>query len=424
MLTNSKIFNWRFYLYSNPDLITFGLVTEAQAQAHWVNNGIYEGRQAHGAFSPLQYLQQYPDLLAHFWYNYPAVALHYVNNGAAEGRIGHMRVGAHGDPFGAYKRITITGKYAGGGNNWNTPVTVSMSKMFAGAIDSISWRDFEFVNSYDHGRQIQYAWQYGSYATGTVSQPTFEAPNAERYNPTEAGTEQNAVGLGTSSRLISHSFIADNVLTTVTEPAYWKPPNDSYNNYTTVNSRDILSKTTVVGPSGVSGLIRIDATVTPETGVPSKAVPTRYEVPSMYISPVLDSFYQVNSTMTALTPIANSKYPTFSNTVMWDGNPSGGWYGAQGGEVPRVVIACQGTHGYAIGAVVVPDPSHKSVAYQVYFQNYQVANTSPVNRTRTIGPVVYTQDGSKILKVRTYVAVGENPWVVMNLLREAVANSH
>lgn len=410
-MNDSRVFNWRFYLYSNPDLINYGLTTEAQAINHWVNNGVYEGRQAHPAFHSLQYMQKYPDLLAAFWYNYHAATAHYIANGHAEGRIGHMAVNDHGDPMGAYKRITATSKYTGQADSWWHPLTVSCSKQFAGAIDSIMWNGFEFINSYDHGRQAQYAWQYGSSPSGTQSHPTFNAVYGEGFNPTEAGTESDAVGLATSSALFASGFLDSNVITTTTNAAYWKP-----SIYSGV-SNDVVRKTVVISPMSIPRLVRLSAFITPEIN-PLKALPTRYEAPSLYINPDMSTFYQADVSMTALTEIPNAKDPTFSNSVMWDGNPAGGWHGSQGGEVSGVVIAAG--NGHAIGSVVVPSAAFSRISYQAYFQNYQCATTSAVNRTRSMGAAVYVNDGSKYVEMTTYIAVGNTPQEVLATLKLAM----
>lgn len=418
MISNPLVFNWRFYLYSNPDLINYGLTTEAQAVNHWSNSGVYEGRQAHPAFHSLQYIQKYTDILGAFWYNYHAATMHYVNSGHSEGRIGHMTMYDHGDPMGAYKRITATSKYTGQADSWWNPVTVSCSKQFAGAIDSIMWNGFEFINSYDHGRQAQYAWQYGSTPTGTATHPIFDAPYAEKFNPTEAGCEADAVGLPTSSLLTGDSFIASNVISTTTNCAYWKQPHESEGKYSNIISNDSIRKVVVVSPDGITNLIRLSAFVTPESGNNSKKIPARYEAPSLYINPDLHTFYQANSSLTGLTQIQNAKSPTFSNSVMWDGNPDGGWYGAQGGELPNVVVAAGG--GYAIGCVVLPSPAFSRISYQAYFQNHQCATTSPINRTRSMGAAVYVQDGSKYIEFTTYIAVGKTAQEVLNTLKLAI----
>jgi hypothetical protein len=283
------------------------------------------------------------------------------------------------------------------------------------------WGNYEFINSYDHGRQAGFAWQYSSTPTGTATQPRFDSVWAEQFNPTEAGSERDAIGWATTSKLLSYNHISPNVLETLCNTAYWKTPAESGGCYTQQSSQDLLRKVLVLSPEGVPNLLRISSFVHPEQGNPKKAIPCRYEAPAMYINPELQHFYECNATLTALTQIPNTKQPKFSNSDMWDGNPAGGWFGSQGGEVNGVVIACDGA-GHAIGAAVVPSPSNTRVSYQVYFQNYQIANTSKINNTRSMGPAIYVADGSRYREFTTYIAVGANPTDVMNTLRLALQN--
>jgi hypothetical protein len=421
-MNNSKVFNWRFYLYNNPDLIQAGLVTQSQALSHWTNSGLYEGRQAHPAFHTVQYVQRYGDLKNAFGYNYQALANHYINNGVAEGRFGHMTPDAHSYAMVGYGRVTLTSKYTGHADSWYNPMTVSCAAKFAGTIDSIMWKDFEFINSYDHGRQASFAWQYGSYPNGTPTHPRFGADWAEFFNPTEPGREADAVGYTSSSRLVECKHTHHNVLDTSNSAAYWKTVAESKGNYSTVDSKDIIRKVVVVSPMGIPNLTRISAFLTPEANNPKKAVPCRFEAPSMYINPELAHFYECNAGLTSLTQIQNAKHPKFYNSDMWDGNPTGGWFGSQGGEVNGVVIAYNGLSGEggrAIGALVIPSAAFKQITYQVYFQNHQNATTTPINNTRSMGAAVYVDDGSKYVEFTAYIAVGHTPQEVMDKLKQA-----
>lgn len=418
-MNNPNVFNWRFYLYNNPDLVQYGLVTEAQSLSHWSNAGIYEGRQAHSAFHAAQYLLTYPDLRNAFGFNYAAAANHYLNNGIAEGRVGHCISGGQSMPWG---RTTLTSKYTGQVASWYSPLTVSLATKFAGAIDSIQWKNFEFINSYDHGRQACFAWQYGSFPNGTAEQPRFGALWAEHFNPTEAGRESDAVGWSSSSKLLSWNHSHTNVMETVSSTAYWKDVFQSQGNYTQVDSKDVLRKVIVVSPMTIPNLIQLSTFITPEANNPKKNVPCRYEAPSMYINPELSNFYECNADLTEITQIPNTKHPKFSNSDMWDGNPTGGWFGSQGGEVNGVVIAFNGLGGEAgkaIGSIVIPSAAFRQISYQVYFQNHQIQNTTPINNTRSMGAAVYVDNGSNYLEMTTYIAVGHTPQEVMARLKRA-----
>jgi len=72
------------YIASYPDLIgAFGTNAEAGV-AHYVQNGLHEGRTA--TFDALKYIASYPDLIAAFGINAEAGTAHYIQSGLHEGR--------------------------------------------------------------------------------------------------------------------------------------------------------------------------------------------------------------------------------------------------------------------------------------------------------------------------------------------------
>jgi len=85
-------------------------------------------------------------------------------------------------------------------------VVVGASQRFGGAIYTIKVDGFEFLDSSDHGRELQTAWQYGT--TG------------EANNPTEAGSAANGAGSTSTSQILSISS-SGTVLKSRTHPAYW-----------------------------------------------------------------------------------------------------------------------------------------------------------------------------------------------------------
>ena len=104
---------------------------------------------------------------------------------------------------------TIQGKL----NGQNLVITTTTRT--AGAIHSLVWKGKEFVNSTDHGRQIQSA---SNFDNGSKLE-------AETYNPTEAGSRNDGAGQTSSSKLLSLSA-TDNVLRTKSNMAFWLAPKD------------------------------------------------------------------------------------------------------------------------------------------------------------------------------------------------------
>jgi hypothetical protein len=83
-------------------------------------------------------------------------------------------------------------------------LTVTTSSQFAGAVDGVYFNGCNFVNNYDHGRQIQTAsWDQGM---------------GEANNPNEAGWHKDRES--TSSRLLSLDADSSSIATVV-HPAYY-----------------------------------------------------------------------------------------------------------------------------------------------------------------------------------------------------------
>ncbi len=59
----------------------------------------------------------------------------------------------------------------------DSPIVMTTTSRLAGAIHSLRWRGHEFIDSADHGRQLQTA----------TNLDCCTAMTAETYNPTEAG---------------------------------------------------------------------------------------------------------------------------------------------------------------------------------------------------------------------------------------------
>ncbi|MBI5910227.1 MAG: hypothetical protein HY848_09780 [Betaproteobacteria bacterium] len=72
------------YIASYPDLIAAFGTNAAAGIAHYVQNGLHEGRTA--TFDGLKYIASYPDLIAAFGINAEAGIAHYIQSGLHEGR--------------------------------------------------------------------------------------------------------------------------------------------------------------------------------------------------------------------------------------------------------------------------------------------------------------------------------------------------
>lgn len=81
----SPEFSVNWYKYRNPDLSVLGGNNELLVR-HYVQFGIREGRESAVNFSVRDYLSFYPDLTGAFGTNYSAATSHYISSGMREGR--------------------------------------------------------------------------------------------------------------------------------------------------------------------------------------------------------------------------------------------------------------------------------------------------------------------------------------------------
>lgn len=113
-------------------------------------------------------------------------------------------------------------------------VVVGANARFGGAIYSMKMDDFEYLDSSDHGRELQTAWQLNG--------------QGEANNPTEAGSAANGAG-STSSTIILAAAVAGTTLTTRVRPAFWYPYQGQ------VTSDDSLEKTVTLGHNGRNNIL-------------------------------------------------------------------------------------------------------------------------------------------------------------------------
>ncbi len=138
-------------------------------------------------------------------------------------------------------------------------IVITTTARVAGAIHSLTWNGKEFIDSADHGRQLQSASNFDCATPIT----------GETYNPTEAGSRRDGAGPTSSSALLSLKA-SGNVLETSTRMAFWLAPGEESEGHdaknTTVLSNHTLRKRVQIGAGGVENLIRYDVTFTIPAG--------------------------------------------------------------------------------------------------------------------------------------------------------------
>lgn len=83
----AKVFDAKYYAEAYPDVVAVLGSDPAVLLNHYVNNGIYEGRDASATFNMSVYALANPDLVTAFGSNYQAFINHYVTSGIKENRV-------------------------------------------------------------------------------------------------------------------------------------------------------------------------------------------------------------------------------------------------------------------------------------------------------------------------------------------------
>jgi len=155
----------------------------------------------------------------------------------------------------AVKDPAITGLFDG------SPIVARAAKRFGGAIYSLTWRDKEFINSSDNGRELQSASSFDGLG--------------ESYNPTEAGNRWDR-GRRSTSLVLSLSMTG-NTLEGETQMAFWRGG----------LSQHILKRNITIGFLGIPNVIRHRLTFV----VPEAHKSATFEALTGYMPPEFSRFY-------------------------------------------------------------------------------------------------------------------------------------
>ncbi|MEZ6127454.1 MAG: hypothetical protein R3C59_02070 [Planctomycetaceae bacterium] len=175
---------------------------------------------------------------------------------------------------------TIRAPYAG------SDIVITTTSRLAGAIHSLTWNGQEFIDSADHGRQLQSASNFdaGSKFTG------------ETFNPTEAGSRFDGAGARSTSRLL-HLIAAGNQLQTTSQMAFWLRPGETSGGHpaknTTALSNHLLTKRVTIGDRGHANVISYDVTFAVPVG--EQHTYAQFEAVTGYMPPIFSEFYVFDS---------------------------------------------------------------------------------------------------------------------------------
>ena len=161
-------------------------------------------------------------------------------------------------------------------------IVITTTSRLAGAIHSLKWNGREFIDSADHGRQLQSA---ANFDMASKFIP-------ETFNPTEAGSRFD--GAGPKSTSVLHALtVKGNILATDNQMAFWLRPGEKSFGHpaknTTPLSRHYVKKTVTIGMHGLPNAIGYDVTFTIPKGEHHHYA--QFEVVTGYMPPEFSKFW-------------------------------------------------------------------------------------------------------------------------------------
>jgi hypothetical protein len=133
----------------------------------------------------------------------------------------------------------------------NSEIVIRTTERLAGAIHSLTWNGREFIDSADHGRQLQSASNFDAGLPLT----------AETFNPTEAGSRKDGAGPKSTSRLL-HLIARGNQLQTTSQMAFWLGPHEKSEGNSAKNavelSNHLVTKRVRIGHRELPHVIQYD----------------------------------------------------------------------------------------------------------------------------------------------------------------------
>ena len=238
------------------------------------------------------------------------------------------------------------------------PLVIRTTSRLAGAIDSVKWAGVEFIDSHDHGRQLQSA----------LNADVDGVFHVECYNPTEAGSVVDALGPKSTSRL---EFLSarEGLLETRTRMAYWLAPGMKSHGQLAQNtstlSDHVLAKKVRIGRPGMDHVLDYKVTFTVPSDRPHKYL--QFEALTGYMPASFSDEFRFDSKSSTLLPV-----------------PPGN------GELrdPIVLSTPSGSHAMAVFTPDRPAAGQPPVGYGRFeFAHDQVVKWNCVFRLRQAEPI-------------------------------------
>ena len=191
----SAVYDYSYYINQYPDLkAAFGTNWSA-ALAHFVNNGMNEGRQGNANFNVTSYRYRYQDLRIAYRMNLKSYYLHYINSGKKEGRV------ATGTTTLQNPVISMNGVNCGAVYDFYTYYNGYSDLRSAFGVDDISLLN-HFVNSgMSEGRQAKTTFNVTSYRYSYQDLRVAYRMNLKSYylHYINSGQKEGRVATGTTT---------------------------------------------------------------------------------------------------------------------------------------------------------------------------------------------------------------------------------
>lgn len=175
-------------------------------------------------------------------------------------------------------------------------IVITTTERLAGAIHSVTWHGQEFIDSHDHGRQLQSASNFdaGSRFSG------------ETFNPTEAGSRRDGAGARSTSQLLQ-LIATKNSLQTTSQMAFWLAPGETSGGQpaknTTLLSNHLLTKRVTIGYREMPHVIQYDVTFSVPIG--EAHTYAQFEAVTGYLPAEFSRFWKYNATTNSLEPLSD-----------------------------------------------------------------------------------------------------------------------
>ena len=274
-------------------------------------------------------------------------------------------------------RPAISGNSSIRGKTGSSEIAITTTDRLAGAIHSLKWDDKEFIDSHDHGRQLQSAANFDC-ASGKEFW-------AECYNPTEAGSRADGTGDKPSSKLLPLS-VEGGELRATNQMAFWLAPGEKSFGRPALNDKDLskhrVAKRVRIGYKKLANLIEYEVTFTAFT-VPKRERHNyaQFEALTGYMPPEFGRFWKFQ--------------PESGKLEELDDSP-----GEQ--ECPVIFATDSGIHAMGIFSPDQPARGYEKAGYGRFrFKTEKVVKWNCVFRVRSVKGIAQGEH-----RFRLFVAVG------------------